>query len=94
MLKTLMKSVREYKTSSVICPILMAFEAAMDIMIPFIMTFVIGELEKLAQNPVYTIRPFKLAALFLALLACALSALFFWCYGRTGCSKGILWICL
>lgn len=87
MLKTLMKSVREYKTSSVICPILMAFEAAMDIMIPFIMTFVIGEIEKVAQNPAYTIRPFKLAALFLALLACALSALFFGVMGGRAAAK-------
>ena len=77
MLRILLKSVREYKTSSVICPVLMAFEAVMDIMIPFIMTFVIGELEKLAENPAYQINLFKMTALFLLLLACALSALLF-----------------
>lgn len=41
MIKTLLKSVREYKLFSICCPMLMACEAAMDIVIPFIMTALI-----------------------------------------------------
>lgn len=45
MVKTLLKSVREYKTPSVITPIIMVGEAAMEIIIPFIMTYLLKEIE-------------------------------------------------
>lgn len=81
MIKTLLKSVREYKTSSILCPIFMVGEAAMDIVIPFFMTFVIGELETLSKDPTYQVNMTKLAVLMVILLLCAALALFF---GVTG----------
>ena len=77
MIRTLLKSVREYRTSSLLCPILMVWEAAMDIVIPFLMTFVIGELELLAGDPAYTVNGGRLAILMAALLVCAMLALVF-----------------
>lgn len=44
-MKVLLKSVREYKLPSILCPLIMVGEAAMEILIPFLMTFVIGELQ-------------------------------------------------
>ena len=35
MVKTLLKSVREYKKSSILCPLFMIGEAAMEILIPW-----------------------------------------------------------
>lgn len=81
MIRTLLKSVREYKTASIFCPLVMACEAAMDIVIPFIMTFIIAELEKLSKNPEYSIDVTKLSLLWIALCACAIFALIF---GVTG----------
>lgn len=53
MLKTLLKSVREYKLYSILTPILMVGEAVMEIIIPFLMTFIVGELESMAAgNPI------------------------------------------
>jgi len=45
MVKTLLKSVREYKTPSILCPIVMVGEAVMEIIIPFLMTRIVGQLE-------------------------------------------------
>lgn len=50
MLKTLLKSVREYKTASILTPVLMVGEAVMEIIIPFLMTYIVGELENVAKN--------------------------------------------
>ena len=50
MLKTLLKSVREYKASSIITPLLMVGEAAMEIVIPFLMTFLIGEIQNVGTE--------------------------------------------
>ena len=75
MVKTLLKSLREYKKPSILCPIFMASEAAIDIVIPFLMTFVIKELENLAQNAGYSIRRVRLAILLIAMLLCAVVAL-------------------
>ena len=77
MIRTLLKSVREYRAPSLLCPILMVWEAAMDIVIPFLMTFVIGELELLAGDPAYTVNGGRLAVLMAALLVCAMLALVF-----------------
>ncbi|WP_417044553.1 ABC transporter ATP-binding protein [Dysosmobacter sp.] len=80
-MKTLLKSVREYKVPSVLCPVLMVGEAAMDILIPFLMTFAIEELERLSRDPTYQVNMTKLAMLLIALLVCAGLALLF---GVTG----------
>lgn len=50
MVKTLLKSVREYKKQSILCPIVMVGEAAMEIIIPFLMTFLIAEIQKVADG--------------------------------------------
>ncbi len=50
MIKKLLKSVREYKTASIVVPVLMAVEAIMEIVIPFLMTFIEGELQLVAEN--------------------------------------------
>lgn len=80
-MKTLLKSVREYKVPSVLCPVLMVGEAAMDILIPFLMTFAIEELERLSRDPTYQVNMTKLAMLLIALLVCTGLALLF---GVTG----------
>ncbi|MBD5584482.1 MAG: ABC transporter ATP-binding protein [Clostridia bacterium] len=49
MIKTLLKSVREYKVPSILCPIVMVGEAVMEILIPFLMTFIVGQLQDLAE---------------------------------------------
>ena len=49
MIKTLLKSVREYKVPSILCPIVMVGEAVMEILIPFMMTFIVGQLQDLAE---------------------------------------------
>ena len=50
MIKTLLKSLREYKKPSIIVPILMAVEALMEILIPFLMTFIVGELQDVSTG--------------------------------------------
>lgn len=55
----------------------MVWEVAMDIVIPFLMTFVIGELELPAGDPAYTVNGGRLAILMAALLVCAMLALVF-----------------
>ncbi|MBE7088705.1 MAG: ABC transporter ATP-binding protein [Clostridiales bacterium] len=50
MLKVLLKSVREYKTPSILTPVVMVGEAAMEIVIPFIMTFLLGQIELMASG--------------------------------------------
>ena len=45
MIKTLLKSVREYKVASILTPILMVGEAAMEIAIPFLTRFLIKEID-------------------------------------------------
>lgn len=76
MIKTLLKSVREYKVPSILCPIVMVGEAAMEIMIPYIMTFIIGELETLSGDASYSVNVTNIILYFVAMVVCALFALF------------------
>ena len=55
MFKTLLKSVREYKMPSILCPLVMLGEAVMEILIPYFNTFIIGELENLSKPENYTV---------------------------------------
>lgn len=55
MIKTLLKSVREYKTASILCPLFMVGEAVMEILIPWRMAEIISQLENHAKNPVIPI---------------------------------------
>lgn len=50
MIKTLLKSVREYKLPSILTPLLMVGEAAMEIVIPLIISFLLEEIKNL-PNP-------------------------------------------
>lgn len=45
MVKTLAKSVRQYKTRSILTPIIMVGEAAMEILIPYVMTLLLGVID-------------------------------------------------
>lgn len=46
MLKTLAKSIRQYKKETIITPCIMVVEAALEILIPFVMSILLSELEK------------------------------------------------
>ncbi|MCD8294641.1 MAG: ABC transporter ATP-binding protein/permease [Clostridia bacterium] len=81
MVRTLLKSVREYKTPSLLCPLLMVGEAAMEIVIPFFMTFIVAEIEALSENPEYSINWNTIIIYSVAMIVCALFALFCGWYG-------------
>lgn len=89
MLKTLLKSVREYKTASILVPVLMAGEAVMEIIIPFLMTFIVGELQAVADitNPKTEIDVALIAIYASAMVACALLALLFGALGAKLAAK-------
>lgn len=75
MVKTLLKSVREYKVPSILCPIVMVGEAVMEIAIPFLMTFIVGQLQELAEHGT----PIDITQLIICavlMIVCALFALF------------------
>lgn len=75
MIKTLLKSVREYKTASILCPIVMVGEAVMEIIIPFLMTYIVGELEAAAKPPFPEINTLKIIIFSLLMVICAIAAL-------------------
>lgn len=75
MLKTLLKSVREYKKSSILCPIFMVGEATMEILIPWLTTFIIGELSALAEDAAYKVNLHTIIICSAAMVVCALFAL-------------------
>ena len=75
MIKKLLKSVREYKKISIIVPLLMAVEAIMEIIIPFLMTFIVGELQAVATNEKAQVDINVIAISAAFMIACALIAL-------------------
>ena len=75
MIKKLLKSVREYKKISIIVPLLMAVEAIMEIIIPFLMTFIVGELQAVAENKKAQVDINVIAISAAFMIACALIAL-------------------
>lgn len=75
MIKKLLKSVREYKKISIIVPLLMAVEAIMEIIIPFLMTFIVGELQAVAENKKVQVDINVIAISAALMIACALIAL-------------------
>ncbi len=76
MIKTLLKSVREYKKASILCPVFMVGEAAMEILIPWLTTFIIRELRLLSENGDYQVNTKIIIICSVAMVACALFALF------------------
>ena len=75
MIKSLLKSVREYKRASILCPLVMVGEAAMEIVIPFLLTFIIRELENLSRNPLYAVNTNTIIICSVLMVVCALFAL-------------------
>ena len=75
MIKKLLKSVREYKKISIIVPLLMAVEAIMEIIIPFLMTFIVGELQAVAEDKKAQVDINVIAISAAFMIACALIAL-------------------
>lgn len=76
MIKTLLKSVREYKTPSILCPIVMMGEAAMEIVIPYFMTFIIGQLDDFSKGKIPQIDTGVITLYSVLMIVCALFALF------------------
>ena len=72
MVRTLLKSVKQYKTVSILTPIVMIGEAAMEITIPFLMQYLLGAIRQMTPGV------FNMDILWygLAMLACAAFALF------------------
>ena len=89
MIKTLLKSVREYKLVSIFTPILMVGEAVMEIIIPFFMTFIVGELERVSKSlDVQAAVDGKIIAIYAsAMVASALLALLFGVLGAKFAAK-------
>ena len=75
MIKTLLKSVREYKTASILCPIVMVGEAVMEILIPFMMTYIVGQFEDLAKGIIPEINVAGIAICSSIMVVCAVVAL-------------------
>ncbi len=87
MIKMIFKRVREYKTASILCPIVMVGEAVMEIIIPFLMTFIVGELEDLAKGKIDTVNGRKIALFASLMIVCAFAALFFGVVGARLAAK-------
>ena len=81
MIKTLLKSVREYKEPSILCPIVMVGEAVMEIIIPFLMTFIVRELEYLAEGKTTSVDGGNIALYASLMIVCAFLALLFGAWG-------------
>lgn len=75
MFKTLLKSVREYKLPSILCPIVMVGEAVMEIIIPFLMTFIVGELENLADPDIGVVNTNNIILYSVLMIVCAIFAM-------------------
>ena len=74
MLKTLMKSIREYKRPSILTPVFVACEVVLECLLPFVMARLIDEMDGNSMSPI-----FKYGAILLALAM--LSLLFGWLAG-------------
>ena len=74
MIKTLMKSIREYKRASILTPVFVACEVVLECLLPFVMARLIDEMDGTSMTPI-----FKYGAILLALAM--LSLLFGWLAG-------------
>ena len=50
-IKTLGKSIREYKKPSILAPIFVAIEVVLECLIPFVMTLLLGAMDYITNNP-------------------------------------------
>jgi len=85
MLKTLLKSVREYKFVSIITPILMVGEAVMEIIIPYLMTYIIAELEN--QSNGIDVNGGRIALFASLMIVCAIFAMLCGAFGAKTAAK-------
>ena len=51
-IKTLGKSIREYKKPSILAPVFVAIEVILECLIPFVMTLLLGAMDYITNNPV------------------------------------------
>ena len=70
MIKTLIKSIREYKIATIFTPILVSIESVLDVLIPFLIAFLI-------DDGINGKNPDKILFYGLLLLICAILAMFF-----------------
>ena len=75
MIKTLLKSVRGYTAASILCPIVMVGEAVMEIIIPFLMTFIVHELENLADPLIGAVNVKKIVIFSVLMIVCGVIAM-------------------
>ena len=73
MVKTLLKSVKQYKTVSILTPLVMIGEAAMEIVIPFLMKYLIDEIYVMERTGEFSL---YIVWYGIAMLACAAFALY------------------
>ena len=63
MVKTLLKSVREYKKPALITPVFMMLEAVCECLIPFMMSLMLGDVSNIRRVLIYGGAMLALAAL-------------------------------
>lgn len=71
MIKTLLKSVREFKFTSVITPILVFFEVILECIIPFVIAEMVELIETHDSVDIYTVLKYGFAVVLLALCSLA-----------------------
>ncbi len=75
-IKTLSKSIREYKTPSILAPLFVALEVVMECLIPFVMTLLLGKLNTTGEDQILSVvLKYGLVLLGLALLSLSCGAL-------------------
>ena len=75
-LKTLSKSIRQYKTPSILAPLFVAIEVVLECFIPFVMTLLLGELKSSsADQMLNVVLKYGLILLCLAFLSLSCGAL-------------------
>ena len=67
MVKTLMKSIREYKTASILTPLFVSFEVVLECIIPFIMSKLINEMTGDSMQPIIKYGSILIVMAFLSL---------------------------
>ena len=87
MIKTLLKSVREYKAPSILCPIVMVGEAVMEILIPYFMAELLKQLEVIAYGVAVAVDGNAVALYASLMLGCAFFALACGVWGGALASK-------
>lgn len=71
MIKTLLKSVREFKLSSIVTPILVFFEVILECIIPFVIAEMVELMEKNETVNIYTVLKYGAVVVLLALFSLA-----------------------